>query len=73
MLAAFLAFVMGLFKDWITKPPAVVPIAEGLGEATQKVADVQKQADTQAAIAKAEAQAPATVAAVVATLNEGKF
>lgn len=51
ILTIVLTFLGGLFKDWISRPPAVVPEAEKAGAAEQQVADLEKaNADAQTAL-----------------------
>lgn len=72
ILSVVLGFLAKLFGSWITKPPAVVPIAEGEGRAEQSAADLKAALKTETAIAQAEAQ-PVTPAGIVDRLEKGTF
>lgn len=72
ILSVVLGFLAKLFGAWITKPPAIAPIAEGEGRAEQSAADAQAALKTETAIAQAEAEV-VTPAVVVDRLNQGSF
>lgn len=73
MWAAVFSFILGIGKWIFSRTPAIVPVAEGLGEATQQLADLKSQVKAEAAIANAEANSPSTLAGVEDRLDKGTF
>lgn len=64
---------VALFKLFSSRKSALTQEAEGLGEETQKLADLQNQVRAEAAVSNAEANAPSTVAGVEDRLSKGTF
>lgn len=73
MWQAFVGLIVRLFALFIQRKSAIVTEAEGLGEKTQQVADLQSQVKAEAAVANAEANSPSTLAGVEDRLNKGTF
>jgi midasin (ATPase involved in ribosome maturation) len=77
ILGFFAALISGAVKLLVnitsTKQPAAVQEGEEKGQAQQQAVDAQSVADTEAAVIRAQAQAPTTQNALVAEMQKGEF